>query len=60
MARNLKSEDAVRYHKIEESKVNRLWVGKGEHLGLSKSLLPDKNRDYLLSLQPRLPKGINH
>jgi hypothetical protein len=58
MARNLKSEDAARYHKIQESNVNSLWVGKGEDLGRSKSLFPDKNRDYLLSLQTRLAQGI--
>ena len=33
MARNLKSEYAARYQKIQESKVNGLWVGKGEDLG---------------------------
>jgi len=26
MARNLKNEDAARYHKIEEYNVNGLWV----------------------------------
>jgi len=31
MARNLKSESAARYHKMQESKVNGLWVGKGEN-----------------------------
>jgi hypothetical protein len=33
LASILKSEDAARYHKIQESKVNGLWVGKGEDLG---------------------------
>ena len=31
MARNLKNEDAARYHKIQESKVSGLWVEKGEN-----------------------------
>jgi len=58
MARNLKSEDAARYHKIQESKVNRLGVSKGEDLGRFESLFPDKT-GYLSSLQPRLAQGIN-
>jgi hypothetical protein len=28
MARNLESEDAARYHKIQESKENGLWLEK--------------------------------
>jgi len=37
MARNLKNEDAARYHKIQEFKVNGLWTGKGEDLGRFKA-----------------------
>jgi hypothetical protein len=42
MARNLKSEDPARYHKIEEYSVNGLWVGKGENLGRFKAFFLTK------------------
>ena len=42
MGRNLKNEDAATYHKIQESKVNSLWVGKGENLGRFKAFFLTK------------------
>ncbi len=53
MARNLKSEGAATYHKIQESNVNSLWVGKGENLGRFKAFFLTKT-GYLPSLQPCL------
>jgi len=54
MARNHNQMGSARYHNIQESEVNGLWVGKGDNLGRFRSLLEGEFMARVCPLSTRL------